>query len=68
MGSRYGDRGIRYALMEAGYIGQNIFLQCQGPGLCAGIVGAFNAGEVARVTRIPKTHEPLLIMPVGWPR
>jgi SagB-type dehydrogenase family enzyme len=63
---KYGDRGIRYALIEIGHIGQNIFLQCQTLGLAAGIVGAFSDGEVARVIRAEKNHQPLIIFPVGW--
>jgi len=63
--SKYGDRGIRYAIMEIGHIGQNIFLQCQALGLAAGIVGAFNDREVAKVIEAEKNHEPLLILPVG---
>jgi SagB-type dehydrogenase family enzyme len=62
---KYGERGIRYAMIEAGHIGQNIFLQAEALGLKAGIVGAFRDQEVIRVMRIPPSHEPLLIMPVG---
>jgi len=63
---KYGDRGVRYALIEIGHIGQNIFLQCQAVGLAAGIVGAFNDREVARVLGIETDHEPIIIFPVGW--
>jgi SagB-type dehydrogenase family enzyme len=63
---KYGERGVRYALMEAGHIGQNIFLQAESLGLGAGIVGAFNDQEVNRIMELPITHEPLLIMPVGY--
>ncbi len=63
---KYGQRGIRYALIEMGHIGQNIFLQCQTLGLAAGIVGAFNDGEVSDAVGMEKGHEPLVIMPVGW--
>ena len=63
---RYGDRGIRYAQIEAGHVGQNLFLQAEALGLGAGIVGAFNDAEVAKVLGIPRQHEPLLIMPVGY--
>jgi SagB-type dehydrogenase family enzyme len=62
---KYGERGARYALIEAGHIGQNIFLQAEGLGLGAGIVGAFHDKNVSRVLKIPRDHEPLLIMPVG---
>ena len=62
---KYGERGKRYAMIEVGHIGQNIFLQCQALGLCAGIVGAFYDKEVARAVNAQKNHEPLIIMPVG---
>lgn len=65
---KYRQRGIRYAMIEAGHIGQNIFLQCQGMGLEAGIVGAFEDEKVVQVMGIKTTHEPLLIMPVGYRR
>jgi len=64
--TKYGKRGIRYALIEMGHIGQNIFLQSQALGLEAGIVGAFNDEEVADVVGVEKNHEPLVILPVGW--
>jgi SagB-type dehydrogenase family enzyme len=62
---RYGDR-IRYAQIEAGHVRQNLFLQAEALGLGAGIVGAFNDTEVVKVMGIPREHEPLLIMPVGY--
>ena len=64
--SKYGQRGVRYAIIEAGHVGQNLFLQAEALGLKAGIVGAFNDREVTRVMEIPPEHEPLLIMPVGF--
>lgn len=63
---KYGERGVRYALMEAGHMGQNIFLQAGALGMGAGIVGAFHDESVRKVLMIPKDHEPLLIMPVGY--
>jgi len=63
---KYGQRGIRYAMIEAGHIGQNIFLESQAMGLAAGIVGAFEDEKVIEVMGINKTHEPLLVMPVGY--
>ncbi len=64
--SKYGQRGVRYAIIEAGHVGQNIFLQAEALGLKAGIVGAFNDREVIRVMEIPSEHEPLLVMPAGF--
>lgn len=64
--SKYGDRGVRYAMIEAGHIGQNIFLQAEAMGLKAGIVGAFHDREITRMLETPRSHEPLLVMPVGY--
>jgi len=63
---KYGERGIRYALVEVGHVGQNLFLQAEALGLGAGIVGAFNDSEVSNKASLPSKHEPLLIMPVGY--
>ena len=62
---KYGERGIRYAIMEAGHIAQNLFLQSEALGLGAGIVGAFHDEKIIKITGIPQSHSPLLIMPVG---
>jgi SagB-type dehydrogenase family enzyme len=63
---KYGKRAIRYAMIEAGHIGQNIFLQAEALGMKAGIIGAFHDNELVRALRIPRSHKPLLIMPVGY--
>jgi SagB-type dehydrogenase family enzyme len=63
---KYGERGIRYALIEVGHVGQNLFLQAGALGLGAGIVGAFNDAEVLKAMGAPSKYEPLLIMPVGY--
>jgi SagB-type dehydrogenase family enzyme len=64
--SKYGERGVRYSMIEAGHVGQNIFLQAEALGLGAGIVGAFQDQEVIRVVKLDPGHEPLLLMPVGY--
>jgi SagB-type dehydrogenase family enzyme len=64
--SKYGKRGVRYAIIEAGHIGQNILLQSEAMGLVAGIVGAFNDEKVRQVINVHPNHEPLLILPVGY--
>jgi len=64
--SKYGERGIRYVLMEVGHVGQNLFLQAEALGLGAGIVGAFNDADVSKVLGSPPSHEPLLVVPVGY--
>ena len=61
----YGERGVRYALMEVGHAAQNIYLQCETLGLATVAIGAFDDSEVARVANLPRTHRPLYVMPVG---
>ncbi|HUV03069.1 MAG TPA: SagB/ThcOx family dehydrogenase [Desulfobacteria bacterium] len=61
----YGERGVRYVLMEVGHVAQNIYLQCETLGLATVAIGAFDDGEVARVANLPRKHEPLYVMPVG---
>ena len=65
--ARYGERGIRYTHMEVGHAGQNLFLQAEALGLVCGIVGAFQDREMSRILQLPPEHEPLLVMPVGYP-
>lgn len=63
---KYGDRGVRYAMIEAGHMGQNLFLQAEAMGLGVGIVGAFRDRELIDVLHLPAGHEPLLVLPVGY--
>jgi len=63
---RYGERGVRYVHMEAGHVGQNIYLQAEALGLGTVVIGAFIDEEVSRLLRLPKEHEPLCVMPVGY--
>jgi SagB-type dehydrogenase family enzyme len=63
---KYGPRGVTYTHIEAGHVGQNIFLQAEAIGLKAGIVGAFNNQQIIRAMGLSTSHDPLLIMPVGY--
>lgn len=63
---KYGKRGVMYTHIEAGHVGQNIFLQAEALGLKAGIVGAFNNQKVIETLGLPASHDPLLLMPVGY--
>jgi len=65
---KYGDRGRRYALMDAGFAAENFFLQVQTLGLAACVVGAFRDEQVAELLGLPKAHEPILLLTVGHPK
>jgi SagB-type dehydrogenase family enzyme len=59
----YGSRGRMYVHMEAGHIGQNIYLQATALGLGTVSVGAFDESRVAEI--IGTEGVPLYIFPVG---
>lgn len=65
--SKYGERGIRYAHMEAGHAAQNLLLQAVALDLGAVLVGAFNDAKVKRVLGLSKQETPLYLIPVGKP-
>lgn len=60
---RYGARATRYVDMEAGHIGQNIYLEAVGNGLATVAVGAFNDADVKNLLQVKE--DPLYIFPVG---
>jgi SagB-type dehydrogenase family enzyme len=65
--AKYGERGIRYAHMEAGHAAQNLLLQAVALGLGAVLVGAFDDAKVKRVLDLSKHEVPLYLIPVGKP-
>jgi SagB-type dehydrogenase family enzyme len=62
---KYGDRGERYVYMEAGHVGQNIYLQCASLDLGTVVVGAFYDVQVQEVLKLPGDYRPLYIVPIG---
>jgi len=65
---KYGERGERYAKVEAGHAAQNILLQAVSQGIGAVPVGAFYDEHVAKVLPLPHDHEPLYLIPLGYRR
>ncbi|MGC8961684.1 MAG: SagB/ThcOx family dehydrogenase [Candidatus Bathyarchaeia archaeon] len=66
--ARYGERGIRYVHMEAGHVGENIYLQATALGLGVVAVGAFSDEEVQRILNLSGDEKPLYIIPIGHPK
>lgn len=65
---RYQDRTYRYVMLEAGHIGQNIYLMAVAQGLGACAVGAFWDDEINRLLGVDGTHEAVLyLLTVGRP-
>lgn len=62
---KYGERGKRYALIEAGHAAQNVYLQAESLGLGTVSVGAFSDDDVHAVTGMSGDEEAIYILPVG---
>ena len=63
---RYRERAYRYALLEAGHIGQNVYLAAEAADLGACAVGAFFDDAINRLLDIDGAEEAaLLLVPVG---
>ena len=64
---RYGARGERYVHMEAGHVGQNLYLQAEALGLGMVVIGAFEDDQVKKVLELPEERNPLYVIPIGHP-
>lgn len=65
--NKYGARAERYVYMEAGHAAQNLLLQAVALGLAAVPIGAFYDDELQVALSLPADHEPLYLIPVGYP-
>ena len=59
-------RGRREDL-DAGHVGQNIYLQATALGLATVAVSTFQDREVLAAANLPATLKPIYLMPVGKP-
>ncbi|PIO02384.1 hypothetical protein COT58_00375, partial [Candidatus Micrarchaeota archaeon CG09_land_8_20_14_0_10_60_16] len=57
----------KYAIMGVSASVENLLLAVHGSGLGAVWVGAFDAGEVGKILKIPDGFEPLVLVPIGMP-
>jgi SagB-type dehydrogenase family enzyme len=60
---KYRRRGERYAILEAGHVGQNVHLMCEALGLGCVMIGAFSDRKVKAALSIDES--PLYVIPVG---
>lgn len=63
--AKYGARGWRYAILEAGHIAQNAHLSAHAIGLATCEVGAFKEETVADALELPDETQPLIIIAIG---
>lgn len=64
---KYGERGRRYVVLEAGHAAQNVCLQAVALGLGTVTIGAFSDESAARVLGLPRDETVLYLLPVGVP-
>jgi len=65
---RYRERTYRYALLEAGHIGQNIYLAAEAAGLGACAVGAYFDDDVNQLLDVDGVREATLYLLAVGPR
>ena len=63
--NKYGERGLKYILMEVGHAAQNVCLQAVALGLSTVVVGAFRDEEISTIANLAKNELPIYIMPIG---
>ncbi len=64
---KYGDRGYRYVLLEAGHACQNAILAATELGVGSLVLGGFLESATRRVFRVPRILQPLIMIVLGAP-
>lgn len=64
--AKYGERGYRFVLLDAGHLAQNILLVCEDLGLAAVPLGGFDDdGLAAELQLDPEKESPLYVILIG---
>jgi SagB-type dehydrogenase family enzyme len=66
--AKYGARGLRFLLIEAGHLAQNLCLLASSLKLCALPLGGFFEREIARHLTLPASDEVLYLLLCGKPQ
>jgi SagB-type dehydrogenase family enzyme len=62
---KYGQRGYRFLWLDAGHVGQNVYLVATGMGLGVAAVGGFFDGEVDALLRLSADEQAMYMLCVG---
>jgi SagB-type dehydrogenase family enzyme len=65
---KYGQRGYRYVWLDAGHLGQNLYLVATALGLGPVGIGGFFDGELKALLSLPEGEEPFYLVAIGQPR
>jgi nitroreductase len=58
---------FKYAAVDCGFVGQNVYLHCAATGLHTVFLGSLDADAIAKALRLPPTSTPLFAQTVGHP-
>lgn len=64
---KYGQRGYRYVWIDAGHVGQNVYLVATALGLGPTAIGGFFDGEMNALLKLPSDEEAVYVLCVGQP-
>ncbi len=64
---KYGQRGYRHVLLDAGHVGQNLYLVATALGLGPVGIGGFFDGELGALLALPDDEEPFYVVCIGQP-
>lgn len=64
---KYGQRGYRYLWIDAGHVGQNVYLVATAMGLGPTAIGGFFDREVDALLALPEGEEAIYLIAVGKP-
>ena len=60
--------GEKWAAVDCGFVGQNIYLYCAANNLATVFKGSFNADHLQKLLKLEKNQVPMFIQPVGFPK
>ena len=62
-----GQDAFKYACVDSGFIGQNIYLHCAANGLGSVFLGSLDKAKLSEALKLPETSAPLFAQTVGKP-
>ncbi|AEG18002.1 SagB/ThcOx family dehydrogenase [Methanobacterium paludis] len=65
---KYKDKDLctRFVNLEAGHVGENIYLQAESLGLVTVALGSFDENQMVGLLHLPINEKPIYIFPVGY--
>jgi SagB-type dehydrogenase family enzyme len=64
---KYGQRGYRHLFLDAGHVGQNLYLVATALGLGPTAIGGFLDADLGALLRLPGDEEPFYVLCIGQP-